>query len=391
MSTKVNSENLIKMNGTKFPEEINHAEKVAIEIFQKLYDNPELSSEEYNSANLIVSKLRENGIEPTENFLGMSTSFIAVYGSGAPVISIFAEYDALPIGHACGHNIIAGWAVGTFLAVAKSGNFKGTLILVGSPAEEGRGNYASSKIKIAPKLKEMGVDIALCIHPGDEWKVLGNYYARWRNSFTFSGKESHAAGSPEKGINALDPAVSFYSSVRAIRNQLSPDTPVIVSEIIKEGGVAVNIIPSKAEVWVDIRTLDIEYLNSVASIVEEIAKGEAMAGRCKLSIKQLAPVTASFKENQDLDNFLYKYAHRVISQLPPPGTKVSRPIGSSDVGNISQIIPTAQLIVKTAKSGTSLHSSSFLKSAGSELAKNAMVMAIRAMYLTITNYSGKIG
>ncbi len=358
-------------------------DRISSEVFQFLYDNPELSSEEYKSTSRFVSILKDHGFDVSENFLGMETSFMALHGTGTPKFCLFAEYDALPIGHACGHNIIGSWALGTFLATSKNPEFKGSIMLVGSPAEEGRGKYASSKKKIAPYLKKMGVDVALCVHPGDRWEVSGDYYSRWRKSFTFRGKESHAAGSPEKGINALDAAVSFYSSVKALRNQLKPGTPVIFSEIIKEGGTAVNVVPALAEVWVDIRTLDSQYLEVVGRMVEDMAGGISSAHRCTLSIIELAPSTSSFKTNEALDMAVYESAKEVIRELAPPNPGNRNPIGSSDVGDVSQLIPTSQLIIKIAEEGTALHTREMLQAAGTDYAKKAMLKAIRGSFLGI--------
>lgn len=371
------------MTKLEFPEYMEKVDRISSEILHYLYENPELSSEEYNSSKFLIKVLRDGGFEVLENFLDMETSFIATHGTGSPKFCLFAEYDALPIGHACGHNVIAAWAVGTFIALAKNPEFKGTIILIGSPAEEGRGKYASSKIRIAPYLKELRVNAAFCIHPGDQWKVSGDYYARWRKSFTFFGKESHAAGSPEKGINALDAAVSFYSSVKALRNQLKADIPVIISEIIKEGGVAVNIVPALAEVWVDIRTLDTEYLDVVGRIVEDMGKGVSSAHNCSITIKELAPVTSSFRKNRELDVALYESAKDVIEELKHPDTEVGHPIGSSDIGNVSQVIPTSQLLVKIADEGTALHTKALLEAAKTDYARKAMIRAIRGVFLGI--------
>lgn len=367
-------------------EDVRKIQQDAVEVFDYLYDNPEISSEEINSSKFIMNKIRENGLEVEENFLNMRTSFISKHGKSPPSICIFAEYDALPIGHACGHNIIASWAVGTFLSLTKSEKFTGTVYLVGSPAEEGRGEYASSKVRIVPYLEKLGIDAVFAIHPGDRWKVSGNYYARWRKSFQFVGKESHAAGAPEKGINALDAAVSFYSAVKALRNQLSPDEIVIISEIIKEGGVAVNIVPGKATVWVDVRTVSSDYIDSVGSKIDNLAEGIATANSCGLLKETLAPNTLSFKRNPELDVLMFDAAKTVIPELEELEKNKERPIGSSDIGNVSQVVPTTQLIVKVAEEGTPLHSESFLKASGTDLARLSMIKAVEATYTAVIKY-----
>lgn len=366
--------------------ENNDAMKIAAVISRHLWNNPELSSEEINSHKFIVEFLKQRGFKVDDKFLGMNTAFLAVHGTGEPKVCIFAEYDALPTGHACGHNIIAGWAVGTFLSLSQNSGLNGTIYLVGSPAEEGRGKYASSKVKIARELKEMGIKAAFCIHPGDEWKVSGSYYARWRKSFEFIGKESHAAGAPEKGINALDAAVSFYTAGRALRNQMRPDTTVIISAIIKEGGVAVNIVPARSTVWVDLRTVDTSYLAQAAAMIDELGENIAKSYRCSLKTEELAPVTSSFKKDEFLDELMLSEGKKIITELKKPGINEDKPIGSSDVGDVSQNIPTTQLIVKISDSGVPLHSEDFLKAAGSEFAEKSMLKAIEVVSETIAKY-----
>ncbi len=366
-------------------ETVSSIRERVLEVSDFIYGNPELSSEEYKGCKHLVDALRGCNASVTENYLGMETSFMAKHGSGRPRICLFAEYDALPSGHACGHNIIAGWALGTFLTVASMGKFKGTLYLFGSPAEEGRGRYASSKVKISKELRRIGMDAAFVIHPGDSWAVFGGYYARWRKSFTFMGKESHAAGAPEDGINALDAGVSFYQAVRSLRSALPADKQIIVSSIIKDGGTAVNIIPGRAEVWVDIRAVDKDLLLHTGRRVDRMASGIASANGCGLVAQSLAPVTGSFKRNEKLDNLLLDSGTAFIDELYLVGEAERRPLGSSDVGNVSSVVPTSQLIVKIANSGTPLHSRDFLEAAGSERAKEAMLMSIRASSLAILN------
>ncbi len=357
-----------------------------VEIADFIFANPEISSEEHQSCKYLANKLRENGMEVEENYLDMNTSFVSKIGSGKPKLCLFAEYDALPMGHACGHNIIAAWAIGTFLSISRLPDFKGTLYLFGSPAEEGRGSFASSKVRISGELKKIGIEAAFAIHPGDRWEVFGGLYARWRESFTFIGRESHAAGSPEDGINALDAAVSFYQSVRSLRSTLAPDKTAIISSIIREGGVAVNIVPGISEVWVDVRTRDNSQVLAVGDRIEAIARGISTAYNCELKIKSLAPVTCSFIRNEMLDSLMLNSAEKYIQGLKVTREDERRPMGSSDIGNVSSIVPTTQLIVKVAEAGTPLHSKEFLQSAGSNEAKKSLLEAVMTVTDAILHY-----
>ncbi len=120
-----------------------------------IYSHPELGSEEHQTYALFVSRLRAHGVEVTENYVGMDTAFLGKVGNGDPKVAVFAEYDALPNGHDCGHNLIGAWAFGVTCAFATSGVPRGTVYIVGSPAEEERRKDTNSKVAMAPKLKEL--------------------------------------------------------------------------------------------------------------------------------------------------------------------------------------------------------------------------------------------
>lgn len=351
------------------------------DVFHYIYNHPELSSEEVECSNYLFNKIRKFSHEAVENFLGMQTSFMARLGDGNPKICIFAEYDALPLGHACGHNIIAAWAYGVFRALSLERNLNGSVYLFGSPAEEGRGKYASSKIKISEELPKMGISSALVVHPGTSWEVSANYFARWRASFVFRGRASHAAGSPENGINALDAAVNFYINCKMVKNSIDNNITTIISEIIKDGGNAVNIIPDRAEVWVDVRSLDNTYTLDIVDKIKKAGEASALSNGSRLEIKELAPFTSTFKKNLDMDKIFYRSAKKFVENIKTlDEASLSRPMGSSDVGNVSQAVPTSQLIIGITDRKIGLHSMEFLEEAGSPNAEEALINAVAAGY-----------
>lgn len=351
------------------------------DVFHYIYNHPELSSEEVESSSYLFNKIRKFSHEAVENFLGMQTSFMARLGDGNPKICIFAEYDALPLGHACGHNIIAAWAYGVFRALSLERDLNGSIYLFGSPAEEGRGKYASSKIKISEELPKMGISSALVVHPGTSWEVSANYFARWRASFVFRGRASHAAGSPENGINALDAAVNFYVNCKMVKNSIDNNITTVISEIIKDGGNAVNIIPDRAEVWVDVRSLDNTYTLDIVDKIKKAGEASAQSNGSRLEIKELAPFTSTFKKNPDMDKIFYRSAKKFVENIKTLNeASLSRPLGSSDVGNVSQAVPTSQLIIGITNRKIALHSMEFLEEAGSLNAEEALINAVAAGY-----------
>ena len=208
-----------------------------LDVADFVYKHPELGSEEHRSVEHIVGVLRKNGMNVEIPFLGMDTAFVTTFGSGKHIM-IMSEYDALPIGHACGHNLIAAWGVGVALALRADKEFKGQLSLVGTPAEEGHGPYASSKVVIGPEMKKRGVETVFAVHPDHEWSVGGQRYAIARQQFTFLGRDAHPAIMPERGINALDAAVEFYLSLKMLQSLVRRNEDVVISAVISEGGKA---------------------------------------------------------------------------------------------------------------------------------------------------------
>jgi amidohydrolase len=357
------------------------------EVSRFIHSNPELGSEEFKASALLSSKLLSHGIQVTKNYLNMKTSFLGKVGTGGPKIAIFAEYDALPIGHACGHNLIAAWAYGVAIAFASSPPKRGTLYVVGSPAEESRGDYASSKVIIAPKLKDLGIEAAIGVHPAGTWGVGGGTLARTRLSFIFTGKDAHDAGSPEQGINALDAAVNFYIQLKMMRTQVERDKDVIIGAVIVRGGTAPNVIPGNAEIWIDLRSNDSTYINKLEDRVKAIADGAAMMTGCKVESIALAPRTASAKRAPQLEKLIYRHASEYLARLEKPD-ELWRvlPTGSSDISNVSQEVPLGQLMIKIGREGLPGHSEEWRDRAGTLEAEEALLTSVAIGYDSILEY-----
>ncbi|MEM0049907.1 MAG: amidohydrolase [Candidatus Bathyarchaeia archaeon] len=369
------------------PKAVKDIAEESRKISRFIHSNPELGSEEHQAHALLVSKLKEHGISVDEKFLGMDTAFLGKVGNGDPKVAIFAEYDALPIGHACGHNLIAAWAYGVAAAFGDSGVPKGTLYIVGSPAEEGRGKYASSKVAIAPKLKELGIKAVFGVHPMGEWGVGGGALALTRLSFVFTGKDAHNAASPEQGVNALDAAVDFYIQLRMFRTLVKRDKDVIIGAVIVHGGVAPNIIPGKAEVWVDLRSNDSLYMKELEEKVKNIAEGAAKMTGSSVEYDYLGPKLDSMKRDKRLEELLFKHAKEYLPKVVSPDERWARiPDASGDLANVSQLIPTAQLLIKIGREGLPGHSEEWRDRAGSSEAEEALLTAIAIGYDSIREY-----
>ncbi len=390
MELSVEEEKQIVSRIKTLPESVLRAKEDVLEMSHFIHSNPELGSEEFKCSAKLIEALKKWGFEVEENYLGMKTAFLAKVGNGEPKVAVFAEYDALPIGQACGHNILGSWAFG--VGASLSDEIKklksGTLYVVGSPAEEGRGEYASSKVVIAPELKKVGVHAVFTSHPVDEWEV-GNYsLGIKRYSFVFHGKDAHAAVSPEKGINALDAAVDFYVNFRMMFGLLSRKHQAVLSAIIKDGGSAPNVIPGRSELWVDMRSEDDEFLQAIFKRTLEMAKNIAAVHLCTFESKPLAPEMKPRKRNELLDSIYYQNAVKYVGNIvvSPKEFYERPPRASSDVGNVSQLIPTSHLGIKVGPVGMAGHSEHLRDSAITPQAQEALLTGIAIAHDSILQY-----
>jgi len=352
-----------------------------------IHEHPELGSQERRSSKLLADKLESAGFDVERGFMGMDTSFLARYGNGSKKVAVLAEYDALPIGHACGHNIIGAWAMGVGLSLVNELG-DATLYVVGTPAEEGLGKYAASKVLIAPQLLKMGVSAVFAVHPGGEWMVGANLLGVSRYSYVFKGRDAHAAASPEKGINALDAAVDFYIALRMMHGLLDRKHQFVLSAIIKDGGTAPNVIPGRAEVWADIRADEESYLDDLIGKVNDRARAAAAINGCGIDIAQITPKISPFKRNEALDDVYYAAAKKYLGDsLISVSEAYSRiPEASSDVGNVSQVVPTSHLTIKIGPKGIPAHSLEFLRAAGSQEAMEALITAVAIGHDAVLNF-----
>ena len=369
------------------PESVSRVSDEVINLSNFIHSNPELGSEEFLCTEYYVNLLRKLDVSIEDHYLGMDTAFRASFGKGKPKIGILAEYDALPIGHACGHNIIGAWAYGVFASLIGEVS-QGSVFLIGTPAEEGRGKYASSKVKIAPVLAKEGFDAVFTVHPGGEWEVGGHLLGTVRYSFVFKGKDAHAAASPEKGINALDAAVAFYTNFRMLHGMLGRHHHLVLSAIIKDGGTAPNIIPGRAEIWADARSEDEHFLSEIEDRMIKIAKSSADMHNCTLEYNQLIPKLSPRKPDAYLDEIYFRNGIKYLGDRLKPPEKAYRdmPRASSDVGNVSQVIPTVHLGIKVGPKGMPGHSEEMKRFASMNESQEALLTAIAIGHDSILDF-----
>ena len=306
----------------------------------------------------------------------MPTAFTAsIKGdSKGPVIALLAEYDALPgIGHACGHNLIAMTNIGAFLGfLALKGNFPGEIKLIGTPAEEGGGG----KISLLDKNIFDDIDISLSSHGSSNTTILwedvpmgtGMSLATSKAIYEFYGKSSHAAASPEKGLNALNAVINLFSGIDAIRQHVPDD--VRIHGIITEGGKAPNIVPDFCAADFLIRSKSSSYLDDLRMKINNIAQGAALMTGTELKIittdigyKDVIPNTtiAGIGKN------MIKEMDIVLNPQPPNKYGSG---GGTDFGNVSHVMPSYAFNFAVSETPVTGHSPDMEKASISDLAHN---------------------
>ena len=299
-----------------------------------IYDNPELGNEEFKAAAAHVALLKKHGFTVQEGYLDVPTAFRAEFDSGkpGPTICYLAEYDALPgIGHGCGHNHLGTVSSGAGILLSKIiGEIGGRVVIGGTPAEETCGG----KVVFANNGAFDDIDVTMISHPYNKDEESGYSLALNPLEFTFTGKPSHAAAAPEKGINALDACLALFHSVNALREHVLSSTRI--HGIIKEGGVAANIVPERAVAQFYVRTTKKLYNQEVSEKVINCAKAGALAAGAGLEVTQFEFPYDDLLTNHRLQEALNKNLNAlgIVDINVPKG-----PAGSTDVGNVSYVSP----------------------------------------------------
>jgi amidohydrolase len=348
-------------------------------LSRRIHAHPELGYQEVKAAEWLTEFLAERGFEVERGVAGVATAFRASVGRGRPTVAVMCEYDALPvIGHACGHNVIAaaGAGAGAALASLRERLPGGRVLVLGTPAEEGGGG----KLKLIQAGVFAEVDAAMMVHGWDRWAVHQELLGIARLTFEFSGKASHASAYPWDGVNALDAVIQTFNNVAMLRQQVRPEARI--HGIITKGGAAPNIIPDVASATFYVRAPRMAYMWDLAKRVAACAEGAAMATGCALRTTQHDSVYEPFRRSDTLIELFRENLRRLGVREAAPD---DQHLGSSDVGNVSQVVPTIQPLVKIAPDGTPLHSMDFAAAAVSPQAREGLLIGAKAMALTVVD------
>jgi amidohydrolase len=348
-------------------------------ISEALYHEPEVAFKEYKACQLLSKTLKDAGYIVETDLGGLDTAFRATLRLNAsPNIAILAEYDALPgLGHACGHNLIASSAIGAGLALAAiASQLNGNIQVIGTPAEEGGGG----KILLANAGVFNSIDAAMMFHPADKNMVLRKSLASCRLKVEFFGKASHAAAAPEDGINALDAMLLTFNNINALRQTfLLKDR---VAGVILKGGEAANIIPDHTSAEFSIRSLTAKRRDILVNKMIGCAQSGAQAIGCKFRYK-MTPGYKQIIPNKVLAG-LFK------TNLESLGRKISDPdinerMGSTDMGDISHIVPSIHPYIAIAPEHTAGHTLEFKEYSHSDTGKAGMLDAAKALAMTVVD------
>ena len=328
---------------------------------------------------LLPVEAKKNGFRVERGYKGIPTSFRAekTVGKGRTTVAFLAEYDALlGIGHACGHNLIA--AANVFAAIDASRKIKdGTVVVIGTPDEEGTGEYSGSKILLANKGSFSDIDLVLGAHPGSEWNVASQALAVQDVEVTFRGRPSHEAANPDQGRSALDAAILTYTAVNMLRQHVRRDANVVMHGVIREGGGASNVTPERSVLVFGIRSSDLNYHAVLMNRFETIVKGCCIATETEYTLKRIGPLFSTVKVNRTLSNFIREIIVRKGIEVPSVEETLKRlPGGSTDFANVTQVVPALELHFQIAPAGTPWHSKQSLDAARSPEAKKSLAKVI---------------
>ncbi|MFB5266353.1 M20 family metallopeptidase [Paenibacillus enshidis] len=344
-------------------------------LAKQIHSHPELSFHEHQAQQWLTEQLAAGGFTVEKGIAGLETSFRAVWEGAAegPTVALLAEYDALPaIGHACGHNLICTAAVGAALAL-KDGlpELPGRLIVLGTPAEEEGGG----KIIMCEHGVFDDIDAVMMVHPQNQTMVLRGALACVDVTFTFHGKQAHASSAPEKGISALDAMINAFVAINSVRQFVTSD--VRIHGIITKGGDAPNVVPELCEAVFILRAETVVGLAAVQKKVYRAVQAAAEGLGATVDIKE-GLVYAERNTNRQLAELFKQNLEDMGLEVHDP--PVQGGIGSSDIGNVSQVTAAIHPYIRLGDAST--HTPEFAALAGSEEGMIEMNAAAKALALT---------
>jgi aminobenzoyl-glutamate utilization protein B len=410
---------------TRAVQAVDDQRETLIGLSDQVWRFAETALKETRSAKLLADHAEKEGFRVTRGVAGLPTAFVAEFGQGSPVIGIMGEYDALPgisqkaqpakealaqgaPGHGCGHNLFGAASLGAAIAVKRliaDGALKGTVKFFGTPAEESIGG----KIYMAREGVFKGVDVMVVWHPDTRTRAdVSSTQALVDIGVEFRGRTAHAAADPWNGRSAADGAEAFVHGLNMLREHVKPT--VRIHYVIQKAGDVPNVIPEHARVWLWVRDRTFTGVETVLERVREIAQGAALVAGVESTIvpqggdyeilvntagaklldsnlRWLGPIAYTDAE-QDFARELQKAAG-----VEPKGVDGTvKPLegqelegGSTDVGDVSWLVPTLHVSVTTAPVDVPWHAWPVVASAGMSIGHKGMAHAARTMAATMVD------
>ncbi len=348
---------------------VNRRRGDLIELSHAIHAEPELAFAEFKSCAKTQALVAEPGFEITAAPGGLDTAFRAEFGSGPLVIGICAEYDALPgIGHACGHNIIAASAVGTALALADVADELGlTVVLLGTPAEEAGGG----KVLLLNAGAFDDIAVTVMLHPGPIDIARARSLALSQVEVTYLGREAHAAVAPYLGINAADAITVAQVAIGLLRQQFVPGQ--MAHGIVIDGGQATNVIPARSPLRYTMRANDAESLRHLEDRMADCFLSGAVATGCDYGVEETEPPYDELTPDKWLADTFRAEMVRLGRTPVAEDVEAAVPLGSTDMGNITQMMPGIHPVIGIDAEGASVHQPGFAAAAAGASADKAVV------------------
>ena len=395
-------------------------------VAKKIWEFAEVGYQETKSSALLQETLSQAGFKIEKGVAGMPTAFVATYGSGKPIIGILGEFDALPgvsqdavpevkkvegrpAGHACGHHLFGTASSAAAIAVKDwliANKKQGTIRFYGTPAEEG----GSGKVYMVREGLFNDVDVVFHWHPGAQNNAsAGSSLANKTGKFRFYGIAAHAAASPERGRSALDGVEAMNDMVNMMREHVTQESRI--HYVITRGGEAPNVVPAFAEVYYYVRHPKRTEVKDMWDRLTRAAQGAALGTDTKVEweitggVYDLLPneTLAKVMDNnlRAVGGYTYTPDEKVFAEKiqttftsPAPALTSTNAIsefkildgsgfGSTDVGDVSWVVPTAGLSTATWVPGTAAHSWQAVAAGGTSTGNKGMMMAAKTMALSI--------
>jgi len=427
LTIQVSGQKKMTKNKQEVINSVEKHKKKLIEISDQIWAFAETAMLEYNSSKVLSDYAEQQGFKIEKGVAGIPTAFIASYGSGRPIIGIMGEFDALPglsqkaqatkeallngaPGHGCGHNLFGAGSLGAAIAIKEliaSGKLKGTIRFYGTPAEED----LAGKVYMARAGLFNDLDVCLDWHPDYENKAnMQSSQAITDYSISFKGKSAHAASDPWNGRSALDAAEFFTSGINSMREHVKPS--VRMHYVYTSAGKVPNVIPDEATVWLWIRDSKRKGVVEVSERMKNIAKGAALMAGVEYEIKLnsglyeilinetgakvlqrnmeiIGPITYTENEVDFANSIMREYGleeNGISGKVKPlEVTKENPNNGSTDVGDVSYIVPEITLLATTAPYESPWHSWVVVACGGMSIGHKGMLYASKTLGITMVD------